>query len=85
MGALEYTLSFQEIVSLFLVKALFIQLLVHSRQVRGKHGSPRTYTCEGRGEARTPRDTSYSSSITRLRGTETTPKHFSRRESTAKS
>ena len=40
MGALEYTLLFQEIGGLLLVKALFIQLLIHSWQVRGKHGVP---------------------------------------------
>jgi hypothetical protein len=40
VGAQEYALSFQEIVSLLLVKALFIQLLLLSRQVRGKHGVP---------------------------------------------
>ena len=40
MGAREYTQLFLEIDGLLLVKALFIQLLIHSWQVRGKHGVP---------------------------------------------
>jgi len=60
VGAREYTLLFLEIGGLLLVKVLFIQLLIHSWQVRGKRGVPPTYTRQGGKETRARRETSHS-------------------------